>query len=144
MPLLPLITPNLLNPIFRNLVDVDFGNDILNEDCFKIKNNIAYINNFYDNQFNISTSQIIQSLINITLSKVVFKFHDKNGKVLEQIYIFDFKFTKIINLLDYNLGKDSLKTLKVKFKYSKSFHSEKEYKSYIRKKKLNKINGQKS
>jgi len=133
----------LFEPIYNNLVDIDFGENVLNENCFKIKGNIAHIHNNYDNIRKKSTSQIIESLINTNLPKVIFNYHDKNGEVLEQIIVCNFKFIKIINKLDFNWNENTLKKLKVQFEYDKTFHSEKEYNSYIRKEKLNKINGRK-
>jgi len=141
---IPFFPNSSTDPIYNSLVDIDFGEDFLNENCFKITDNIAHIHNNYDNIRKKTTSETIESLTNINLPKVIFNYHDKNGKILEQIIVHNFKFVKIINKLDFDWTKNTPKELKIQFKYDKTFHSEKKYNTYIRKKKLNKINERKN
>lgn len=134
-----------IEPIY-NLCEVDLFTDGFSEiehNITKVKKNSIYFNLNVTSDGSIDVLDFIsQSISNKEIFNIVeFKFLNKTGGVIFRIMIENFRFTKIVNLLDFNYYySDKLKQLKVKFKYDKSeIVYEKDYKKYIKRKKLENI-----
>ena len=68
---------------------------------------------------------------------VELKHHDRTGEVIFITVIENFKFDRILNLLDYDWNESDVKKIKVEFSYDKAiFFDSNQYKSYKRKLKI--------
>jgi len=142
---LPSYSYTNIEPVY-NFCEIDFGVKILKE----VENNITKVskNSIYFNlNLNIGGKVevldfILPSIDNKEVFKLVeFKFTNKNGNISYRIIVENFRFTKVVNLLDFDYSKYELKNLKVKFKYDKShLIYEKDYTKFIRRLKLDNIN----
>jgi len=110
-----------IEPVRKDLAEIDFGKkyEILN-DCFKIKNNVMY---YYFNE-NTETKkfdivELIQKLINdkTIINNVVFKHENQTKEVISYTIVNKFRFVKFLNLLDFEWGKNKMKTLRIEFDY---------------------------
>jgi len=139
MPLNILNNHHLLEPIHNNLKEIEFGNKILNTLLSSISGNIM---TFYVNIINnkIEPLETIVSLINNDKKiNINIKCHDKNGKNLFSYILYDFNFTKINNLLDFNYSKQDLMHLSVQFDFSELEYINHININAIRRQKVNKI-----
>ncbi len=140
-------TLSQITPIYNNLCEINFGIKKFKEiedNIIKIKKKSIYFNV----NFNKDTTNkieildfILQCLNNKEIVNIVeFKFHNKNGEIYYRIIIEKFRFTKIVNLLDFDFSKDDIRHLEVKFKYDKqSLVYEDDYLVFMRKFKLKNI-----
>jgi len=140
---LPFSAYSSLDPVY-NLCEVDLGTQEFSEiehSITKVEKNSIYFNMNVDSDGYIEVLDFVRQSLK---SKEVFdigefKFLNKSGDVIYRIVIENFRFTKIVNLLDFDYS-DDVKQLQVKFKYDiYELVYEKDYKKYIRRLKLKSI-----
>lgn len=128
------LVPNSCEPIFSNLCEIDFGIPILTEYCYKVEKNIAH---FYlnDHDGNFPIMDYVQS--DESLGVVEFKYHNKVNEVISITVVENFRFVRILDLLDYDWSVSDCKKIQVEFVYDKAtFFDKAQYKAYLRKLKI--------
>lgn len=116
----------------------DFNNRVLNTSIQKIKKDKMVFNVFSHENKIEPIETIISMILNKKKINLQVRYFDKKGKVLFTNIINDLTFTKT-NLTDFKGYQKSLKTIKVKFKYSNIEYINNIDKLQIRKNKLYKL-----
>lgn len=133
-----------IEPVY-NLCEVDLGTQEFSEiehSITKVERNSIYFNMNIDYNGSIEVLDFVRQSLK---SKEVFdigefKFLNKDGCIIYRIVIENFRFTKIVNLLDFDYNSNNVKELQVKFKYDTyELVYEKDYNKYIRRLKLESI-----
>lgn len=132
-----------LTPICKNRFEANFGNDILNIHCCKIKDKHIW---FYSNVINgdIIPANLIKKIISDQKTlDIEISILNPTGEIISYIYIESVTFLKIKKLIDFDYNaKTGIVKIKVKYKFKdqKIFSSILEIKNFRRKKKIEKIN----
>ena len=134
-------------PIYIASFEVRFNNKILLDNCISIKNDIMLFNFYYCDDklvpFDIINDMIYNNIIINYLEIVNFQ---KDGTINYCTFLKNFSFVEFVEFLDFNwsaasMSGDTIKNLKVKFKYDKMIVlTGKNYNNFIRKIKLDILN----
>ena len=116
--------PELWEPVYPNLVEVIFSSNskdwsILTDQVLGVQQNVMTFNlNAIDGI--IKPLDILSRNLNKDRT-VYFNYHDKSGKVISRLKLVNFRFTKFLNLLDFNYADPNpdLKKIQVEFIYEK-------------------------
>ena len=129
--------------IYNSLFLINFENELLSDNCISIDGDKMTFNLFIHNDELVPYHIIKNFIKNKKIIKYLEVFYyDKQGTIEFVIFLKNFKFIKIIDLLDFNLEKyDEIKKLSTIFKYDDEYViMMKDYDKFIRKIKLENIN----
>jgi hypothetical protein len=129
------------NPIYKNLCVVKFKDEYMKECCYSIEKDVMKFHvNSFDN-CEIKPLDKIQKMIKDgTKMDLDVEQYDKEGSIIYHVVLEDFYFVKFKNFLNFDWNTTNLQSINVKFKYKKmTYLNVNQYKSYMRKLKLQKI-----
>lgn len=113
-----------IEPVYKSLAEAEFFEDnklnpipLFTEQIYKIQGNKMHFNLNWDikDKEIIPLKRILELVNNKTPLTVIVSFHDKEGLIMYKTKMENFKFTKILNDLDFEYNEQELKDLVVEY-----------------------------
>lgn len=115
-----------IEPVYKNLAEAEFFEEsklnpipLFTDQIFKIEEDRMHFNLNWDTREKevIPLNKIVELVKNETPLTVIVSFHDREGLVMYKTKMDKFKFTKIVNDLDFEYNQPDLKDLIVEYTY---------------------------
>lgn len=117
-----------IEPIYKALAEAEFYEDnklnpipLFTEQIYKIEDNKIHFNLNWDSKDKeiIPLNRIVELIKNETPLSVTVSFHDREGLIMYKTKMEKFKFTKILNDLDFDYNQRDFKDLVVEYTYDR-------------------------
>jgi len=127
------------DPVYTNLFIINFDDEYMKENCYKMDKKYCYFNANEINEKIVPLEYIYRLIKNKEVFDLPIYIHNKKETVIQIIILENFQFTKLKDVVnfDYSRFSDIMK-LRVRYKY-KNMVLCNDYNKYLRKKKLENI-----